>query len=85
MIASMFLFIFSLAFVGGGGSIIKNVASSVDFNPNSICKDISKNDGIIYLDPVYNLIIVNGKNEEEKHTYTIKECQPALNKPIKRD
>ena len=85
MIASMFLFIFSLAFVGGGNTIIENVAAKVDFNPSSICEGGSEYDGVIYLDPVYNLILIDEEDEKGAHTYTVKECKPVLNKPIKSD
>lgn len=80
MVASMFLFIFSLVFVGGGTRIIENVAAKVDFNPSSICTGGSEYDGVIYLDPVYSLILIDEKNKKGAHTYTVKECKPVLNK-----
>lgn len=85
MIASMFLFIFSLVFVGGGTKIIENVASIADFNPNSICENSSGYEGVIYLDPVYNLILVEKEDEKGAREYIPKECKPVLNKPINRD
>lgn len=77
MIASMFLFIFSLAFVGGGSSIIKNVASVVDFNPSSICENAKKSLGVIYLDNRYELILINEK-QQNKHIYELAKCEIGI-------
>ncbi|WP_039037672.1 hypothetical protein [Pseudoalteromonas sp. ECSMB14103] len=85
MITSMFLFIFSLAFASGGTNIIKNVASVVDFNPNSFCEGVSDNEGVIYLDPTYNLILVTGIDKEGEHSYIPKICKQELNKEINKD
>lgn len=78
MFSSIVLFIFSFTLWGGGNVVIKNTASVVDFNPYSICSNITNKEGVIYLDPKYHLVLVNGKDEENHHTYTVTHCDAGI-------
>lgn len=73
-LASFCLVIFSTIFVFHGRSVIKNVASTVDFNARSICSNVNNGEGVIYLDDRYELILVD-KIDNNQHQYEIRKCE----------
>jgi len=76
-IASYCFLISSLAFNAGGSTIIRNFASVVDFNSNSICMNVDKSHGVIYLDNIYQLILID-KKENGIHSYEIIKCNIGI-------
>ncbi|POP42816.1 hypothetical protein CHU32_10550 [Superficieibacter electus] len=71
--ASIGMFVFSLALIHAGDAFIKNAASVLDFNSESICRNISEKTGIIYLDNKYELILVD-QPVEKQHIYKVQKC-----------
>ncbi|MCS3432679.1 hypothetical protein [Klebsiella sp. BIGb0407] len=76
-LASCCFLISSIAFTVGGNNIIRNVASIVDFNSKSICVNVDKSHGVIYLDDKYQLILID-KKEKGIHRYEITKCNIGI-------
>ena len=73
MLASMTVFTLSFTLSLGGDKLIKNVASTVDFNSKNICSNVEANIGVIYLDNKYDLILLDTMKAKE-HYYSIQKC-----------
>lgn len=71
--ASISLFIFSGSIVTNGPQLIKNVASVVDFNANSICANVNREFGVIYLDERYEKVLID-EGVKNSHVYKIMQC-----------
>ncbi len=71
--ASISLFIFSLALIRSGDIVIKNTAFALDFNARSICQNVDKKAGVLYLDNKYELILVD-RVVEKQHSYQVMKC-----------
>lgn len=80
--ASISLIIFCLALIKGGDVVIKNTAFALDFNTTSICQNVDKKAGVIYLDNKYELILVD-LIVEKQHTYHVMKC--ILSEPGEND
>ncbi|PKH25317.1 hypothetical protein CIG19_05635 [Enterobacterales bacterium CwR94] len=73
-LASFCLMVFSILMLSNGKDLVKNVASTVDFNARSICSNVSNGEGVIYLDDRYELILVD-KIDNNQHQYEIRKCE----------
>lgn len=72
--SSYVVFSFSIVFWEHGEIALKKIANVVDFNPVSICSNIENNFDVVYLDKIYNLVLVSRKNSDGEYLYNVAKC-----------